>query len=421
MAESISRIAAKLSPEAQSLNTMIEDCQHRCETRLKFPPPLETRFMDHVRANNRRQMILAASLAMPFYCSFIVFDIIYRPELIAEMLLLRLIVLTAMTSALIVVLLNKTNTHLPGYLSIFGLIVTSICTGLMLKTPDNPIIQFEPYSFLLLAIIGNIALPMRVPHAFLATTANFLIACYFVLPLGALTPDERAAPLIYLGATTLLTLFANFRLESSQRKVFLSYMREKIYADALTSEYRTLNLISQTDHLTRLANRRQFDAFLAESWLRAGDNSEELALLMIDVDHFKTFNDTYGHLAGDKCLSKIASVVRQCVRSETDLAARFGGEEFAIVMPDSGQDAAISLAARLHNRIAKLAISHSASPTGRVTVSIGIAVAHPDLHHDDVQSLIVKADRALYKAKKHGRDGTVRDESIDIRDRRSAS
>lgn len=410
MDKATSRITAALPAEAQLINGMIEDCLHRCESQLKFPRPLESLFFDHVRRSNKRQLVVATSLAIPFYCGFFAIDLLYRPELVHYMLIVRLFVVAVLSAVLVAVQINKTNDLLPSLLSVIAVTVTSLSTGIMLHSPGNSILQFEPYSFLLLAVIGNIALPLRFPFAFVATALNFLIACYFILTVPELSQNEKLAPLIYLATTTLLTLFANFRLESSQRKVFLSYLREKLYADALTRKYRSLDEISQTDHLTSIANRRQFDDFLAKSWQSACETSSSIALLMIDIDHFKRFNDTYGHVVGDECLANVASVLKDCIRDTGDLAARFGGEEFAIILPGSDRDMAAKVAERIHNRVADMKIDHETSPLGRLTVSIGIAADDRAGSGSEDCDLLVRADEALYRAKQTGRNQTATEE-----------
>ena len=158
------------------------------------------------------------------------------------------------------------------------------------------------------------------------------------------------------------------------------------------------------DGLTRIANRTAFSQHLQTHWraqLREGD---ELALLMIDVDLFKAYNDYYGHLSGDETLRELAALLQQSLREPSDLASRFGGEEFAVVLPRSGHTAAATVAERFRGLLADRAIPHVASSVaGTVTASIGIAVcrAAPDL---DPREIIEAADRALYRAKALGRN-----------------
>ena len=157
------------------------------------------------------------------------------------------------------------------------------------------------------------------------------------------------------------------------------------------------------DPLTALANRRFFDSVIEREAARALRDDEPLALLMVDVDHFKNFNDSYGHQAGDECLRAIAGCLRAAARRGGDLAARYGGEEFCLVLVDTDAVVAGRLAERLRQSVAALDIVHSGSPLARVTVSIGVAVM-PAAGINDASSLLRAADRALYQAKQDGRD-----------------
>jgi diguanylate cyclase (GGDEF)-like protein len=127
---------------------------------------------------------------------------------------------------------------------------------------------------------------------------------------------------------------------------------------------------------------------------------------MVDVDHFKRFNDSYGHLAGDECLRVVARCLRGSIRRPNDVAARYGGEEFAVILPNTDPDGARTIANRLQELIAQAAVTHTASPHGVVTVSIGAATAYPD-PSPNATSLIADADVALYAAKAAGRDRVV--------------
>lgn len=160
---------------------------------------------------------------------------------------------------------------------------------------------------------------------------------------------------------------------------------------------------SNTDGLTGVANRRHFDETLAQEVARARRLKEPVALIMLDVDHFKKFNDRYGHLAGDSCLIRVAGVIDASVRRPGDLTARYGGEEFAIVAASCDGEDALTLAETLRGRIEQLAITHTASPAGVVTASLGVAVLVPD-DSNGAARLIAMADKALYRAKGNGRN-----------------
>lgn len=162
--------------------------------------------------------------------------------------------------------------------------------------------------------------------------------------------------------------------------------------------------LAETDALTGVANRRVFDARLATELKKAEAGGRPLALLLIDIDFFKAFNDTYGHLAGDDCLRKIGACLEATAWGEADLPARYGGEEFAIILPETGAEAAATRAETLRERIRSLAIANEKSAFGVVTASIGLAVSRKPV---TPQALIAAADDALYRAKEAGRNRLV--------------
>ena len=179
----------------------------------------------------------------------------------------------------------------------------------------------------------------------------------------------------------------------------------------LAAANETLTTLAQRDGLTSLANRRRFDELIDVEWRRARRDRRPISLAMIDVDHFKAFNDQYGHRQGDACLRQISDVLRSVIKRPADVAARYGGEEFVLVLPDTDAAAAATIAAQVHARLSSLSILHAASPIGTVTVSIGIATMLPvvDVGHE---SLLGRADDNLYLAKAAGRNRTQTDELL---------
>ncbi len=164
-----------------------------------------------------------------------------------------------------------------------------------------------------------------------------------------------------------------------------------------------LERLASEDALTGTANRREFDARFRLEFARAARHREPLALVLLDLDRFKAFNDSAGHLAGDACLRRVADALAGCLGRATDLLARYGGEEFVALLPDTPREAGARLGTRMRKAVRALAIPHRGAPDGVVTISVGVASLVPEAGSDPT-ALLEAADRALYTAKARGRD-----------------
>ena len=167
-----------------------------------------------------------------------------------------------------------------------------------------------------------------------------------------------------------------------------------------------LNESAHRDSLTGIHNRRMFDEHMGRVWQQAAREGVPISLLLIDLDHFKAFNDTHGHQGGDLCLAKVASLLPQVARRPLDLAARYGGEEFVVLLYDARREQVEEVCIQLHAALKHAAIEHVASVTGEVTFSIGAACVEPQIGRHP-EGLIQLADEALYAAKERGRNRTV--------------
>ncbi|WP_158742831.1 sensor domain-containing diguanylate cyclase [Acidisphaera sp. L21] len=165
-----------------------------------------------------------------------------------------------------------------------------------------------------------------------------------------------------------------------------------------------LELMLRTDVLTGVANRRAFESTLSAEWRRGRREQTEVSLLMIDIDLFKGFNDRYGHPAGDVCLRQVAAALEGQVQRPADLAARLGGEEFVLLLPNTDEIGAARVAERVRACVVALGLTHGGSALGYVTISIGVATSRPFDWSDSPDALIEAADQALYRAKAAGRN-----------------
>jgi diguanylate cyclase (GGDEF)-like protein len=207
---------------------------------------------------------------------------------------------------------------------------------------------------------------------------------------------------------TLCTVGIGFAILLAELKAHERELEDKVRAR--TRELETSNTqlaaLSATDGLTGIANRRRFDEVLASAWSRASRSHQSLALVMLDVDYFKKYNDHYGHLAGDDCLRHTAQVLAAQFRRAGDLVARYGGEEFVLLSEGPTAAEALQIAETVRQALQDLALPHARSPFGVLTASLGVAlvVPGPDVAMD---SLVQQADQALYQAKAQGRNQVV--------------
>jgi len=166
-----------------------------------------------------------------------------------------------------------------------------------------------------------------------------------------------------------------------------------------------LEALAAIDGLTHIYNRRKFDETLDLEWRRRTRNQNPLSLIMIDIDHFKLFNDNYGHAGGDECLKKVAEALKNALQRPGDFIGRYGGEEFAVIIADSDADGAWHMAETLRQAVVDLNIPHGYSPTGpHVTVSLGVATSRFPESGGSVEELIDAADKMLFASKKNGRN-----------------
>jgi diguanylate cyclase (GGDEF)-like protein len=234
---------------------------------------------------------------------------------------------------------------------------------------------------------GRTVVDLWLTVAMLTATLDVLLTLYGG---GRYTAGWYAARLLSLGTGVIVLSALLCELTSLFRKI-----------SALNEH---LQLLSLTDPLTQIANRRGFDEMLDRAWRTAEREETAISLLMVDIDHFKGFNDSYGHPAGDECLRRVASLINSHARRPYDIAARLGGEEFALLMPATEEAGAAMIAERVRSGVETLMIANAASGLGHVTISGGIATLRPSGGRAPPAILTETADQALYRAKTGGRN-----------------
>lgn len=192
-------------------------------------------------------------------------------------------------------------------------------------------------------------------------------------------------------------------------EIILDTLRE--HGDAIHDQWHAkiqeAKYLAGVDSLTQISNRRRFDEHLKEQWQGMAERRLPLSMILADIDCFKQYNDTYGHLIGDSCLKHVAQALQDTLHRDSDLVARYGGEEFAVILPETDLPGAIAIATKMQTHVQQLEIPHACSPVSHyVTLSMGVASLIPSLDQSPL-ILVAAADRLLYVAKQSGRNQIV--------------
>jgi diguanylate cyclase (GGDEF)-like protein len=274
------------------------------------------------------------------------------------------------------------------------LLVLAVATALVFSYSKDPLIFFIFPALLL--VVFRLGFPGTVVSIFVIALISICFTVSGHGPLMLITGSTLLHRIvieqIFL-AVAIFTFFPVAALLEERQELQISLQRSE-------QQYREL---SKADALTGLANRRGFDERLEEEWTRAEGTGQSLALLLIDADLFKSYNDIYGHVGGDTCLRCIARVIADGLQRHSDVAARFGGEEFAVILPDTELEAAMKVAESIRLAVAGMNIPHSGNPEGLQTISIGVAAGVPE-QNGSLISLLTTSDHALYRAKYLGRN-----------------
>lgn len=288
--------------------------------------------------------------------------------------------------------------HMVAPFSGLVLFLLMICS---LAYPDNASNIHASYNVIITMVMISYSLRLRWQISGGVLLGAAIAAEALALAMGWKTPWLQVAH-AYLLLGIVLTVIAFF-VERRERLGFLQEVMVAIKSEELALLNEHLSAMASKDALSGLSNRRAFDEFLAREWERGRREEQPLAILFMDVDFFKRYNDTYGHAAGDECLKQVARAIRQALLRPGDIAARYGGEEFVVLLPHTDITGAMEVGDRLLAAVDALAIPHRASDAAyHVTISIGIACMVPT-ERNGAQLLLEEADRALYEAKSRGR------------------
>jgi len=376
---------------------------------LSFPRELEDHFEEETAERRSRRLWMEGLIAIILFDLFLIADFYGDPVQFRKAFVIRLLVVTPLC-----LLVNASMLRRPYKVYRESSIAVAACvaglTQLYLESNRSRVASaYVQMAVLAVILFTNIVMRLRLPYAI--TTSVLMLAGdgIFLLRDQLLGQGDKIFGFGLAIGATAITLIANYSSCREERLNFLLHLR----GEMLVSDLNLLNVQllrrSESDALTGLANRHSFDNQFSELWKRAILSGTALSLIVVDVDYFKQLNDRYGHLYGDAVLKRIGSLLQQALRVKDDYAARFGGEEFVILLPGTYETAAVQVAERLRKMV-ELAGFPALDPSQgrydqsiRATVSCGVATAYPAVQ-DRQERLLEAADKALYQAKDEGRN-----------------
>ena len=304
-------------------------------------------------------------------------------------------------SLLIFVLVPRVPPALRELLILGGMFVASLLPLYLLYISQSDYASYTLGELPLVLLFGNMLLVLRYRWALLFTTVTCLTALWVIHAKPGLDQNLVFPLTVQVVTGLFFTLYGNWLFERQRCLGYLAQYDARNRADRAERRGDALRDLTLTDMLTGIANRRHLDETL-DNWL---NDRRDVLLMMVDVDHFKAFNDRFGHVAGDDCLRRIASAMQAFAEGHGGFAARYGGEEFTLLFAVETQTAGALLADRLVRLVRDLSIPHPARPDGiaHITVSVGYADTREGGVRDP-RDLVTRADRALYEAKRAGRN-----------------
>jgi diguanylate cyclase (GGDEF)-like protein len=381
---------------------------------LVFPSPLETKYQEETAAKRLKDFLLTGMLALVTFNVFLPTDYLMANDVWEEALQLRLFVFTPIWALVIAVCWFGRDALVrifPSWVHETIVVISGVfaggCLAYILAVSKSPLVQYYHVGMMVVLVYGNLVQRLRFWFALAFTTA--ILGMQVMGALMATGIDEQLLlPMIALGGSAgLFSLMANHGIDRDERKNYLMSLRRKSLLTRLQQVHQQLTSLARVDPLTGLYNRRHVNESLAQAWTQARADKASLAVVMIDIDHFKAYNDHCGHPQGDQCLQQVAQALAKSVRGPSDIVGRYGGEEFIAILTQVVPADAVQVAERMRTAIEKLGIAHTASPSGQtVTISVGVACLSAT-ERQTADHLLQCADQALYQAKHRGRNAVV--------------
>lgn len=359
---------------------------------LRFKQPLENEFRFAHRGQIRGQIRFNLWLGFALICAFFAIShFTLGRELNEGLDPVR--VLSVVPALLIVLGATYTRFYLSAFDRLVQIVAPLFGISVVIESLIAARYGVSVFAVVVLMLIGVYLMVGMLFYAALRSALAIFIAYCIAVPMFNLPTEQWVYNLVVLLATNIVGGTVCYALEKVHRTNYL--------------EARLLTEMACRDGLTGIYNRRMLDEHIDKVWQQAGRERVAVALLLIDIDYFKAYNDYYGHQAGDECLKHVAKALAHCARRPLDFAARYGGEEFAVVLYDARREYVEELTRQIQNSMNDLALKHPASPvSAQLTVSIGAACVLPKPERSQY-GFIQLADEALYEAKGSGRNRAV--------------
>lgn len=376
---------------------------------LSFPEPLEERFEADTSRQRCARLWLEGLIAIVLFNLYLYADHLGTPREFYRALIVRAGIVTPLA-----LLVNISMLRNPHRVFREASIVVVCClaglTNLYLESGKSAVASvYTQFGVLAVVLFANTFMRLRFPYALASSAIMFAGNLIFLRGDAMLNHNQKIIGLCLTSSTILITLIANYSSNRDERLSYLQCLRGDTLVEDLNRSNEHLSRIAEMDSLTGLANRHSFDKKFKELWRSCYIQETALSVILVDIDHFKRLNDRFGHLYGDEALKRIATLILEALRLKGDYAARFGGEEFVILLPGSPQSSAVLVAERIRKLISVAGLppipelSRVDLVSIDITVSCGVATVYPSAS-EDMQRLLDSADQALYRAKAEGRN-----------------
>ncbi len=370
---------------------------------LKFTKDVEERFKEFLFIRIRESMRFSILLGILIYFIFGLLDYFIYPDYFSKLFFIRYIIGGPPIVLAGFFLLKAKKEIEMQFLFSVALIVAGLMIIFMIYLVHDPTHRY--YAGLTVVLLYSyVAVGIRFRYTFII--GSILIGTYFLSAIFIFSPETSflISNIFFLIFFNFIGMISSFWYEKNQRKLFLLSSLVAIERKELKSTNERLKELTRTDPLTKIANRRYFEEFLKIEWKRSMRKREPISAIMVDIDYFKKYNDYYGHQKGDIALYKVAKSLKNFSRRAGDFVARFGGEEFIVILTNTENKIAVEIAENMRKEVMKLKIKHPLSDIADVlTISLGVATMIPE-KEINCELLVKAADEALYKAKKTGRN-----------------